>query len=74
MLTSGSIYSLPYVFTPDLVPCSVTPRLTVRQFQTDLTLWENDLLFSLPAVLGSGRAPLATMSVPRHGLVEPLTG
>jgi hypothetical protein len=38
-----------------------------------LILWENDSLSSSPAVPGIARAVLATMSAPRHGLVEPLT-
>lgn len=37
-----------------------------------LISWENDLLSSSPAVPGIARAVLATMSAPRHGLVEPL--
>lgn len=42
--------------------------------KTDLISWESDLPSSLPVDPGTGRAVLATMSVLRHGLVEPLTG
>lgn len=41
---------------------------------TDLTSWESDLPFSLRVDPGTVREVLATMSVLRRGLVEPLTG